>query len=239
MGAGDGGLYMNKIFGLIAALCALASSAASATVIFGEGSLAGATPINLPDSNLIGSGPVALDGGITWSSNQANSLFGWTGGYVTGNNTILPGDPPIIALNSAYDVASGGYASMILSFATPTSGFLAELFWTDNEWTNVNSGNLYFYDSAMNYLDSINLNNNGNSTGTPAGYYGVSRASADISYIYFSNSHVGARNMSYVGPAINAAVPEPATWAMMLIGFGAMSVSMRRRRRTQGLRQVA
>jgi len=28
-----------------------------------------------------------------------------------------------------------------------------------------------------------------------------------------------------------AAVPEPATWAMMLLGFGAIGVSMRRRRR--------
>lgn len=35
------------------------------------------------------------------------------------------------------------------------------------------------------------------------------------------------------------AVPEPGTWAMMLIGFGAMGVSMRRRRRTQNLAQVA
>lgn len=34
---------------------------------------------------------------------------------------------------------------------------------------------------------------------------------------------------------VNAAVPEPATWAMMLMGFGAMGVSMRRRRRTQQL----
>ena len=39
--------------------------------------------------------------------------------------------------------------------------------------------------------------------------------------------------------AITAAVPEPATWAMMLIGFGAMGVSMRRRRRTQNQLQAA
>lgn len=34
------------------------------------------------------------------------------------------------------------------------------------------------------------------------------------------------------------AVPEPATWAMMLVGFGAMGVSMRRRRPAM-LRQAA
>ena len=39
--------------------------------------------------------------------------------------------------------------------------------------------------------------------------------------------------------AVNGAVPEPATWAMMLIGFGAMGVSMRRRRRTKTLLQAA
>lgn len=31
--------------------------------------------------------------------------------------------------------------------------------------------------------------------------------------------------------AVAAAVPEPTTWAMMLIGFGAIGVAMRRRRR--------
>ena len=35
------------------------------------------------------------------------------------------------------------------------------------------------------------------------------------------------------------AVPEPATWTMMLLGFGAMGVSLRRRRRTNTLLQAA
>lgn len=40
------------------------------------------------------------------------------------------------------------------------------------------------------------------------------------------------------GTLVPAAVPEPATWAMMLLGFGALGFSMRRRRRPV-LAQVA
>lgn len=35
--------------------------------------------------------------------------------------------------------------------------------------------------------------------------------------------------------AVEGSVPEPATWAMMLIGFGAIGGSLRHRRRTQNL----
>ncbi|MEA3080302.1 MAG: hypothetical protein QOF05_1710 [Sphingomonadales bacterium] len=223
---------MHKIALATAALCAVAPSAVIAAPITGAGSLAGANSINLPASNTVGAGPVVIGGGVTWSSNEANSLYGWTGGYVAGNNTILPGNPPIIALNNAYDVASGGYATMTLTFAAPTSGFLAELFWTDNEFTNFNSASIYIYDSGMNLLEFTGLNNNGNSIGLPSGYYGFSRASADISYVRFSNSHIGARNLSYVGPEINGvnAVPEPATWAMMLFGLAGIGLASRRRK---------
>lgn len=37
--------------------------------------------------------------------------------------------------------------------------------------------------------------------------------------------------------AING-VPEPATWAMMLLGFGAIGFAMRRRKDTQGTRRI-
>lgn len=231
-----------KAVALVAATIASATpSAAFASVIMGAGSLSGANPINLPSSNYTGSGPVVVGGGITWESNQSNSLYGWTDGYAAGNNNIAPGDPPIIALNDAYDVGSGGYAKMWLSFATPTSGFLAELFWTDNENTNLNSAGMFAYDSSMNLIDYIVLNNNGNSTGMLSGYYGFSEATADISYIYFDNSHIGARNLSYVGPEVNAvgAVPEPATWAMMLLGLAGIGYASRRRNREGKLLQVA
>ena len=46
-------------------------------------------------------------------------------------------------------------------------------------------------------------------------------------------------SFAQLGAGAVAAVPEPATWAMMLIGFGAMGVSLRRRRRTNNLLQAA
>jgi len=39
--------------------------------------------------------------------------------------------------------------------------------------------------------------------------------------------------------SVQGSVPEPSTWAMMLMGFGAVGVSLRRRRRTNTLLQAA
>ena len=50
----------------------------------------------------------------------------------------------------------------------------------------------------------------------------------------------GPGNGSYTGNVtIRPAVPEPATWAMMLLGFGATGMMMRRRNRRTVLAQVA
>ena len=49
--------------------------------------------------------------------------------------------------------------------------------------------------------------------------------------------NVGLDNISLDSPT--GSVPEPSTWAMMLLGFGAIGVSMRRRRRTHSSLQAA
>lgn len=54
------------------------------------------------------------------------------------------------------------------------------------------------------------------------------------------NSGVRFQNFSFNSVAGGGgAVPEPATWAMMLTGFGAMGVYLRRRRRATSLIQAA
>lgn len=58
-------------------------------------------------------------------------------------------------------------------------------------------------------------------------------ANTDKGYWYLDD-------VSVTGGAISvAAVPEPSTWAMMLVGFGGIGFSMRRRRRVTVLQQVA
>ncbi|MEO7410780.1 MAG: cistern family PEP-CTERM protein [Sphingomicrobium sp.] len=59
------------------------------------------------------------------------------------------------------------------------------------------------------------------------------------SFVVRYQSLAGAGNAgSGVGISV-AAVPEPSSWAMMLLGFGAMGVSLRRNRRKQTLLQAA
>jgi len=46
-----------------------------------------------------------------------------------------------------------------------------------------------------------------------------------------ANGSVDTVSQIRIGQAVAAAVPEPATWGMMLLGFGAIGFAMRRKRR--------
>ena len=56
-----------------------------------------------------------------------------------------------------------------------------------------------------------------------------------------ASGDMSANNVAVIArfTAISSAVPEPATWAMMLFGFGAIGFSMRRRRSLMHLTQFA
>ena len=49
--------------------------------------------------------------------------------------------------------------------------------------------------------------------------------------VNFNNNGTSLTTFARLGAGAAGAVPEPATWAMMLIGFGAAGVSLRRRNR--------
>jgi hypothetical protein len=53
---------------------------------------------------------------------------------------------------------------------------------------------------------------------------------------FYSNTNPGFEGQAFL---VTDAVPEPATWALMLLGFGAVGTALRRRRRTTVVMQQA
>jgi hypothetical protein len=87
-------------------------------------------------------------------------------------------------------------------------------------------------------------------TGTPTDYYYLSNLGA-ISFSGGLVTGISIGSTSAVGQgfhgfgdeafalSMTGSVPEPGTWAMMLLGFGAIGLSMRARRSGQKLQQTA
>ncbi len=81
--------------------------------------------------------------------------------------------------------------------------------------------------------------------GNGQNFFGIQATGGDlISSIAFDTNGIGVADLRQVrigGVAMAAAVPEPGTWGLMLLGFGAVGYSMRRRRRTatSGIQQLA
>jgi hypothetical protein len=200
----------------LAAACAalFAAAPASATVIH---ALEGGTAVTIPtivDEDYIGTkGPVTFGPGITYSS-TVSSLFGFTGTYGFAPEVLWSGTP-LIGLNRT----SGTFT---LAFAAPLRSFLAEVNWT--EYTTSRDASMSAYDSHGNLLDTILLEHNG-SVATP-GYLGFSDEGGDIARVTFSNEFVAIRDISVLA----AAVPEPASWAMLIAGFGLAGLALRGRR---------
>jgi hypothetical protein len=66
------------------------------------------------------------------------------------------------------------------------------------------------------------------------GFYGYQSSSANITSVIISTADLDAinfaiDNFTFRSPP-GGAIPEPSSWAMLLTGFGAMGVAMRRRR---------
>lgn len=72
---------------------------------------------------------------------------------------------------------------------------------------------------------------------------GINGVSFNVATLTYGNSNLQAGNLIEVVDDITfsaiSAVPEPSTWAMMLVGFGAIGASMRRRRRVAAIPQMA
>ena len=70
---------------------------------------------------------------------------------------------------------------------------------------------------------------------TGAGFFSVNDIFYSVNLATGGSTSIGRIGTQGITGITIAAVPEPGTWAMMLIGFGAIGVAVRRRRSVRGL----
>lgn len=108
----------------------------------------------------------------------------------------------------------------------------------------------HLYQNSFNPADQFTNLLVGNDDNPDVGLSGFTIAlTTGTNYFFvgsgFNNLDFGDFSLNVSGPGIatfdriSAAVPEPATWAMMLLGFGCIGYSMRRSRRKTAIAKFA
>lgn len=167
----------------------------------------------------------------------ASGSFYWGVSFTT--PTGSPWDDITINFYDAVNnnLASGtGYlfTSAYLGSATGLSsaGALAASTTTTNSWNFASSFQLLPTTQYYFYSDALLAPLLGNNVAAGESYFFNSSAFGNF-------TQVTGNNINFTVNTTIPAVPEPATWAMMLLGFGGIGYSMRRRRKTSTGAQFA
>jgi len=124
-----------------------------------------------------------------------------------------------------------------LKFAGTGTGAIVNVWGSSlTNFVNLNFGSLSADQVIFNFMDAdtvtlngMNVNGSILAPGALVNIQGGSVAGAVVSGSFHSEgATIGGNGFT---PVTQGAVPEPATWLLMILGFGAMGVMMRRQRR--------
>lgn len=184
---------------------------------------------NLSGTSLLGGLPVVGPGSTVWDVSGSGQILWWTQGEVDHGYTITSTGSGIVTLPFSSNM-----------FAPNSTGV------NDNNFfeTAILSGNLIGNgsdvtitvtsdDDALIYVDGHYVGGNPgvHSDVTSTINLGDLNGTNSLDVFYADRAHVDADLSFSVTGAITSAVPEPATWAMFIIGFGCIGIMMRVSRR--------
>ena len=199
---------------------------AGATVVT---SMPTGTVVPMPVVNVVGAGPEDLGGGITWTSANDGSVYGYTdlyGQYCFNTNGCWDGTlGPMAGLNSSFDV-NGSTWAMTFAFSTPVAGVGGFLNYSPGGSTPTT---IAVFDSTDTLIESYDLIFTTDGSDNTGAFYGFLEASPTISYFRLTDNFVGITDLTIL--ASDSEVPEPGS--LLLLGGGALVLigGLRRRRR--------
>ncbi len=166
-------------------------------------------------------GPVALPGGVTFASTTTFSVIG-SGGYGLAGNGSSSG--PIIGLNSSSDTMTLTFDTAVASFGLGIN--YAPTFYGTPVIAAYDGGGALIASYDLAALAPIS---------TPGGlnafaFRGIDGGGTAIKSFSLSGAYIIASASREAPPVVGGTVPEPSTWAMLIVGFGFVGASMRNRR---------
>jgi hypothetical protein len=230
-----------KIYLLGASALALTLSTPAAAVIavdgvrdagYGAASATVATDANAPHSNFQAPTNIALAGYDIYLSSDASNVYGYfdlTGGAFVGNFSNVYWDLDPSAANGSdlgFEIGINGVTAFIPG-KNGQPGFNKVLDSSLYQVAAVADGGIEWSLAASLFRGPIA----GLAYYSPQGFENKVnlRLSQALSFSVAGGASYGPNRLGQVSIA---AVPEPATWAMMIGGFGLAGVAMRRRART-------
>lgn len=205
-------------------VAAVMTSAATPAAAYSITKLSDGVALTMPDNGAGVSAGRLGDQAFVFSETLSNTYFGRTTQIDFPRSNSWSGVPA-----AGLDAATG---ALTIVFDTPISAFLADLNW---QVFGSNRKPITFEAIGSNGLviESHSLTNGVNSNfWDPDSPFGIKRDANEIFAIRMSNGYVAFRDASF--ERLSSAVPEPATWALMIVGFGAAGAMVRsQRRRTE------
>ncbi|MEP3225720.1 MAG: PEPxxWA-CTERM sorting domain-containing protein [Parasphingorhabdus sp.] len=211
------------IYSAVAATMALtAVPGSAATLLTSAGGYTGPTlDIGSFAGNpfVFSAGPFALPGGITYSASASNSVIG-AGSYGLDGNGVVTSDVDIIGTNNGTSIVTLTFDSVVSSFGGMVN------YAPDNG----DNATIAAFDINDNLIGSFDL-----TALAPISTPGAVNA---FDFRGIDGDGVGIKSFTLSGDfliiqagGLAAAVPEPATWAFMIFGFGAIGGALRRTRK--------